>query len=88
MLKQKQFAFGNLVGAIYDFSEANDVLPMHTHDDTTAHITIVSKGSFKAHGIGWEKTLVSGNVVDFPAYQSHEFIALEPGSRLVNIVKS
>lgn len=29
----------------------------------------------------------AGNVVDWPAHQAHEFIALEPGSRLVNIVK-
>ena len=79
--------FGNLSGRVYDYPEAGDVLPMHTHDETNNHISIVAKGSFKAHGDGWEMTLVAGNVVDWPANQAHEFIALEPNSRLVNIQK-
>ena len=60
---------------------------MHTHGENDTHISVVSKGSFKAHGDGWEITLVAGNVVDWPAHQEHEFIALEPNSRLVNIIK-
>jgi len=80
-------SMGNLHGMIYDYHEAGDVLPMHTHDETSNHISIVAKGSFKAHGDGWEMTLVTGNVIDWPANQAHEFIALEPNSRLVNIKK-
>jgi len=87
MLQQKPLAFGNLVGTVYDFPEAGDVLPMHQHDEVGNHISVVSKGSFRAHGDGWDMTLVTGNVVDWPANQAHEFIALEPDSRLINIVK-
>ena len=78
---------GILHGTRYDFPEVDDVLPMHTHGDMGNHISIVSRGSFRAHGNGWEMTLVAGNVVDWPAGQAHEFVALEPDSRLVNIIK-
>jgi len=80
-------AFGKLTGVVMDFELAGDILPMHNHGLDDAHITIVTKGSFKAHGDGWEMTLVTGNVIDWPANQPHEFIALEPNSRLVNIQK-
>ena len=87
MLKTTPFSFGNLNGTIYDFPEENDILPMHEHDEQTVHITIVAKGSFKAKGLKWEKELVSGNVVDWQPFQPHEFIAMEPDSRIVNIIK-
>ena len=73
---------------VYDFPEVGDVLPMHTHTAADVHISIVAKGSFMAHGDGWERTLVCGNVVDWPAHYPHEFVALEAGSRLVNIRKA
>ena len=87
MLEMSSISFGKLSGTRYDFPLEGDVLPMHTHGEMDAHISIVSRGSFRAHGDGWELTLVAGNVVDWPAHQAHEFVALEPGSRLVNIVK-
>jgi quercetin dioxygenase-like cupin family protein len=74
-------------GTIYSFEKIGDVLPMHTHGEVGAHITIVARGKVKAHGVGWEKELSAGAVVDFPPNQSHEFIALEDDSRIVNIVK-
>ena len=88
MMQTMPISYGILNGAVYDFPEIGDVLPMHTHGEMDAHISIVSRGSFRAHGDGWELTLVAGNVVDWPAHQAHEFIALEPNSRLVNIVKA
>ena len=87
MMQTSPISFGKLNGTRYDFQLEGDVLPMHTHGENDTHISIVSKGSFRAHGDGWELTLVAGNVVDWPAHQAHEFVALEPGSRLVNIVK-
>ena len=72
---------------IYDFPEINDILPMHTHGDADVHITVVAKGSFRAHGDGWDITVVAGNVLDWQPNQPHEFIALEDNSRIVNIVK-
>jgi quercetin dioxygenase-like cupin family protein len=87
MLQQKSFSFGNVSGTIYDFPEAGDVLPMHVHEEVGNHISIVAKGAFRSHGEGWELMLFAGNVVDWPAGQAHEFVALEPESRLVNIIK-
>jgi quercetin dioxygenase-like cupin family protein len=79
---------GKLNGTIYDFPEINDVLPMHTHTEADVHITVVARGSFKAYGKGWEKEVITGNVLDWAPNDPHEFIALEPNSRLVNILKN
>jgi hypothetical protein len=87
MLDIKPFQFGFVKGSVHDFQETGDTLAMHRHEEADNHITIVAKGSFKAHGHGWEMTLVAGNVVDWPVHKDHEFIALEPNSRLVNIIK-
>lgn len=87
MMKTTQRNFGVLQGLVFDFEQVGDMLPMHNHTHADVHITIVSKGSFKAHGDGWEMTLTQGQIVDWEAGQAHELIALEPGSRFVNIVK-
>jgi quercetin dioxygenase-like cupin family protein len=78
---------GSIVGTIYTFEKAGDVLPMHTHVEGTAHITIVARGKIKAHGNNWSAEYGEGTVVDFPPNQEHEFIALEDNSRIVNIQK-
>jgi quercetin dioxygenase-like cupin family protein len=78
---------GSIKGTIYTFEKTNDVLPMHSHDNTTAHITIVARGRIKAYGNDWEAEYSAGAIVDFPADQSHEFTALEDNSRIVNIIK-
>jgi quercetin dioxygenase-like cupin family protein len=88
MMKVTPISFGVINGSVYDFPEIDDVLPMHSHTEADAHISIVAKGSFRAHGDGWERLLVTGNVVDWPAHYPHEFVALEAGSRLVNIRKA
>lgn len=87
MLKTTSYETGDIKGTIYDFPEIDDVLPMHTHTKEDVHITIVSRGKFKAHGPGWEKIVEAGNVLDWQPNQPHEFIALEPNSRIVNIQK-
>jgi quercetin dioxygenase-like cupin family protein len=86
-LLTRPIQFGSVSGTIYSFEKIGDVLPMHTHVNGNAHITIVARGKIKAHGVGWEKELSAGAVVDFPSNQPHEFIALEDNSRIVNIVK-
>lgn len=78
---------GRLSGTVYTFQKAGDVLPMHTHTEGNAHITIVARGKIKAHGNEWEAEYGAGAVVDFPSNQSHEFIALEDNTRVVNINK-
>jgi quercetin dioxygenase-like cupin family protein len=78
---------GKLSGTVYTFEKAGDVLPMHTHTEDDAHITIVARGKIKAHGNEWQAEYSAGAVIDFPSNQSHEFIALEDNSRVVNIQK-
>ena len=87
MLQTKPFTLGKLTGSIYDFPEIGDVLPMHTHTEADVHISIVARGSFRAHGSGWERVVSAGDVLDWRANDPHEFISLEASSRLVNIVK-
>lgn len=86
-LVSKKFSVGNLRGTVYDFEEAGDVLPNHVHDEDTAHITVVAKGSIKVTGDGWEQIWESGRVAEIKAFQSHQFEALEQNSRVVNIKK-
>lgn len=78
---------GKLIGTVFTFEKEGDVLPMHTHQENDVHITIVARGRVKAHGEGWSAEYGAGSVIDFPANQSHEFIALEDNSRIVNIIK-
>lgn len=83
----KPFTFGNVSGTIMDFASAGDTLPMHAHDESTIHFTVVARGSFIGRGPGWEKTLSAGDVIDWKVGAPHEFEAVEPNSRIVNIVK-
>jgi quercetin dioxygenase-like cupin family protein len=85
MLQKKPLRLGSLVGTIYDFPFVGDVLPMHSHDENNVHISIIARGSFRAHGNGLDRTLNCGDVVDWKANDPHEFISLEPDSRMVNI---
>lgn len=87
MLRDKQLALGALRGVIYDFEQAGDELPRHTHTSADVHISICAKGSFKIVGDGWEQTMPTGQVLDFSPGVFHAFVALEDGSRLVNIIK-
>lgn len=87
MLQAKPFTLGKLTGTIYDFSEAGDVLPMHTHTEEDVHITVVARGSLRAHGNGWERMVSAGDVLDWRPHDPHEFVAIEKGVRIVNIVK-
>lgn len=87
MLQVKPLKAGRLMGAIYDFPEAGDVLPMHSHTEADVHISVVARGSFRAHGNGWERIVSAGDVLDWRPDDPHEFVALDANSRLVNIVK-
>jgi quercetin dioxygenase-like cupin family protein len=87
MLQSKPITYGKLNGMIYDAVDVDDVLEMHTHGEADVHITIVARGLFRVHGDGWTMVAKAGDVLDWKPGQAHEFIALEPNSRFVNIVK-
>ena len=87
MLEAKAITLGKLTGTIFDFTVSGDVLPMHQHGEADVHITVVARGSFRAHGNGWERILKAGDVADWQTHDPHEFVALEDNSRIVNIIK-
>lgn len=87
MLQVNPISFGDLRGAIYDFESAGDVLPKHNHDENTVHITIVARGKIKAYSHDWELEAEAGKIMDFRPNEPHEIMALESGTRIINIVK-
>lgn len=87
MLRSKDLSAGFLRGTIYDLEDVGDGLRMHKHTEKDDHITIVARGSIIAFGAKWERICKSGDVVDFRPNEPHGFKALEPGTRVVNIVK-
>lgn len=88
MLKDQTFKIGDLQIVVFDFSEIGDELPLHVHTEEDVHISIVARGSLISYGNGWEKEIKSGDILDWVAGQYHGFKALEPSSRLVNVIKN
>lgn len=87
MLLVKPFRFGHIVGAMYDFEYAGDILSKHIHDEFDVHITIVTLGKIKAYSHDWEKESTAGQIMDFRPNEPHEIMALEDNTRIINIVK-
>jgi len=88
MLLVKQHTFGDLRMGVYDFEKVGDTLPKHNHNEDTAHITIVARGKLKAYSHDWEMEATAGQLLDFPAGQPHELMALEDNTRIFNILKT
>jgi quercetin dioxygenase-like cupin family protein len=86
-LHSSELKAGKLTGVVYLFEKTNDVLGRHFHEAGMGHITVVSSGSVRIIGDGWKKELKIGNVIDLPDNQSHEIIALEDNTKIVNINK-
>lgn len=87
MLSFKEFKVGDLIGVIYDFEFAGDILPKHNHNEYDVHITIVARGKLKAYSHDWEKEVPAGGLIDFRAGEPHELMALENNTRIFNIIK-
>jgi quercetin dioxygenase-like cupin family protein len=80
--------FGNIQGFIYDFEKVGDILPKHNHTENNVHITIVARGKIKVYSHDWELEAIAGQLLDFPAGQPHEFMALEDNTRIFNLIKN
>lgn len=87
IMQPSHHTFGGLMVIVYDAFDIDDILPMHTHDEASVHITIIARGSFTVRGDGWEMIGKAGDVIDWKVGQQHELVALEPDSRFVNIRK-
>jgi quercetin dioxygenase-like cupin family protein len=79
---------GSLRGVMYDFEKAGDILEKHNHTEDNVHITIVARGKLKAYSHDWEMEATAGQLLDFPAEQPHELMALEDNTRIFNILKN
>jgi hypothetical protein len=90
MLQERPLNLGKRTGVIYDFPEVGDKLPLHVHGEDDIHLSIVARGRLKAFGPdgAWEMEASAGAVLDWEVGQWHGFIALEPNTRLVNIIKA
>lgn len=75
----------SLSGVEQDFPEIGDTLPMHSHDESSIHLTFIKRGAIRAHGPWGEKVLRQGDLVEWRANEPHEFVAIEPGTRAVQI---
>jgi quercetin dioxygenase-like cupin family protein len=82
----KSLLIGRLRLAIHTFAAAGDSLAMHSHPEGEAHITFVNAGRLRVFGPGWERVLHPGAQVKFEPNQLHAYEALEPGSRITNII--
>lgn len=78
---------GTLQVSVYDFAAAGDILPMHVHDAATAHIIIVLRGAIIVRTPSKSETFGSGDILDTQPGEPHEFEAVEPRTRIANIVK-
>jgi quercetin dioxygenase-like cupin family protein len=87
LLAKDLVGLGDIVGSIYDFEFAGDVLPKHTHTEADIHITIVARGKIKAYSHDWSIEAEAGKILDFRPHEPHEIMALEPNTRIVNIQK-
>jgi hypothetical protein len=96
-LSTSALSVGNVRGTVYTFPSAGDVLELHTHDENTAHITIVARGRVKMivavieNGVRKdveEHVLETGQAIDTAAGVLHEFVTLADDSRIYNIIKT
>ena len=87
MLQHKLLNVDSIRGIVFDFPEVGDVLPMHTHDETNVHITICARGKLRVFSNQFEMEISAGDIWDWAPGVWHGFEALEPNSRIVNIIK-
>src|SRR4029077_17837798 len=89
MPRAQVFSSHNLYGIIHTYEQVGDMLPLHTHDATTNHISIVLKGSFRCFGNPRieGKVLGPGALEDWPQGEPHGFEALEAGSQMLQLNK-
>lgn len=79
---------GSIAGIMYDFEKVGDILPKHVHTERDVHITIVARGKLKVYSHDWEIIATAGQLLDFSPDQPHEFMALEDGTRIFNLLKN
>ena len=87
-LTNRPMTFGAARLTIYDFEDVGDELAPHAHQAMDNHVSIVARGRFRVSGNGWQREVAAGAIVDFEPGQVHGFVALEPRSRIINVLKA
>ena len=82
----KQQQIGKLTINHFTFIEVGHTLPMHSHPEGEAHLTFVTSGRLRIFGEGWERIVSPGDQLQFDPEFSHAYEALEPMSRITNII--
>lgn len=75
-------------GFILTFENPGDILPMHSHQEDTVHVTCIMRGRFRVHGptIG-DNEYSEGTFLDWAVGTEHEIIALTANARLAQFLK-
>jgi len=73
----------------YVFEYVGDVLPRHEHPVFDYHDTIVTRGTIKITGPGWEIIGRGGDTIEYDDYKAsdHEFEALEDDTEIISKYK-
>lgn len=89
MVTSKPVVFGLLSGILWNFELVGDSLPLHTHARDSVHVTVVVRGSVSVVWGSELKEIIGrpGMVIDFDVDSSHVIAALEPGTRIINLLK-
>lgn len=84
---QSPYQSGDLFGFYYLFENTGDGLRKHSHSAKAAHNIIVLSGQVVLSVTGEpNKTFKEGSVVDFDWAREHQFIALQPGTLVLNLM--
>jgi len=88
MLNLEPKQFGALSGSLHTFEQVGDKVEMHDHTEENVHVTFILEGRIQINGGAWSIEVSAGKFIDWQPGQAHEFIALEPNSRILNICKA
>lgn len=82
----KPIEIGKIAGTIYTFASIGDEIEMHVHGEHDKHTVICARGSVLVYGPGIRFELKAGGMIWIAAGQEHAIEALEPDSRIFNLL--
>ena len=87
MIKEESFEIGRLRGVTIFFEEAMDELPVHSHPEGLAHITMVRRGKVMIVRPNQPDEIIHpGTLKLFKPHELHGYVALEAKSKITNII--
>ena len=78
---------GKLTGAVYTFANVGDELETHKHSNDDKHITLVMRGAVRVvSSLYGTRDFPAGSILQFAPDEEHSIAALEPNTRITNII--